>query len=734
MKRLLPVLLLLAVAPARAAEIDVVRQNFLDYYTAAGAPRSSERLQKSLSELEWATEAYTAPGYLLSDGSWPDINYAEVPSGGWSPWEHVRRLAMMAKAYRTPGQRHYGDPNLRLHIGATLRKVKDFYGATVLPEGNWWFWTIAVPLDLGPTLVLMRGEIDQGLYDDLVFAIAFRIGSSPASRGLVGPVPTGQNLVWSSFNHLTLALLRDEPARLDRVRDAMAVVTLPTAGDGLKSDRSFHQHGAQLYTGGYGASFANDVAKYALITRGSSYALPPLSLESFADFLAEGLVWSIHGSNFDVSTIGRSVANPHMTGFNGVAALVQASQFETSRSAPIRAAAAKMLQSWPWGLPTELGGLAARVEQAAYPAAWPAGHRHFNESDYTVHRRPGWLASVKMFSTRTKSGERTNGENLLGSRQSDGRFHLSITGDEYFAENVRPALDWSRLPGITVEKSPAAANDLYGYGVNRIAGGTGDGADGVSAMELLPIGSAMRARKSWFFMGDAIVFLTSGITSTSTHRVETVINQWPLRDPNAPIVAGANWSVADGIGYYIPSGAPVQSLREKRTGTWTSLAQSNSDSTPRTATFLTMWIDHGVMPSNAVAEYVIVPNVTADAMRDWVARNAISIVANNPAVAAVRRHNALGIVFWSAGSMQGYESDSPALLYAVETRELLRLSVSDPTNGAGTIRITIPGRYRGANAVTGLRSTTIDIPRNGGRTTTLDLLPAPPTRRRAAGR
>ena len=86
MKRFLPILLLLVVAPLRAADIDVVRQNFVDYYTAAGAPRSSERLQKSLSEMEWATGTYTAPGYLLSDGSWSDINYAEIPSGGWSPW------------------------------------------------------------------------------------------------------------------------------------------------------------------------------------------------------------------------------------------------------------------------------------------------------------------------------------------------------------------------------------------------------------------------------------------------------------------------------------------------------------------------------------------------------------------------------------------------------------------------------------------------------------------------
>ena len=734
MRRLIPILVLAAAPLAAAADIDVVRQNFVDYYTAAGAPRSSERLQKSLDEMEWAIQTWTAPGYLSSDGSWSDINYLETPAGGWSPWDHVRRLTMMAKAYRTPGQRHFGDPALRAHIESGLRKTREFYGAHIIPSGNWWFWTIAVPLDLGPTLILMRGEIEAALYDDLVFAIALRIGHSPTSRGLVGPTPVGQNLVSSSFNHMTLGLLRHEPARLTRVRDAMATVTLPASGDGLKSDSSFHHHGAQLYTGGYGGSFAFDVARYALITRDSAYTLPATSLESFANFMADGIAWSIHGANFDVSVIGRSVANPHMTGFNGVAALVQASELESSRSSEIRAAAAKMLQSWPWGLPTELGGLAAKIEAAGHPAASPSGYRHYYQSDYSIHRRPGWFASVKMFSVRTRSGERTNNENLLGSRQSDGRFHLSLTGDELYTDHIRPALDWSRLPGITVEQSPTAATDLYGYGTNAIAGGTGDGRNGVSAMEVAPLGSTLRAKKSWFFFDDAIVFLTSGITSSSTHRVETVINQWPLRDAGATVAAGPDWTVVEGIGYYVPPGTAVRSARETRTGTWTALAQSNSDSTPRTATFLTTWIDHGVMPANATAEYVIVPDVTPEEMRQWVTSNPISIVANTPAAAAVRRDAALGIVFWSAGSVEGYEVSAPAVVYAVETPDGLTVSVADPTSGTGTMRITVPGRYVGHNATAGTRSTTLDVPRDGGRTTTVMLTPAPPARRRAARR
>src|SRR2546422_2481083 len=154
----------------------------------------------------------------------------------------------------------------------------------------------------------MRGDISDRVYNDCVTTLHFHIGSSTTSKALVGPVPVGENLVWSAHNHLCLALLTDDSAMLAQVRDAMASVCMPTAGDGIQSDSSFHQHGPQLYTGGYGGSFANDVARYALMTRGTEFALPPAVLSNVADYLADGIAWSLYGNYFDVSVVGREVA------------------------------------------------------------------------------------------------------------------------------------------------------------------------------------------------------------------------------------------------------------------------------------------------------------------------------------------------------------------------------------------------------------------------------------------
>ena len=735
------ILLLALLLPtvARAADIDTIRASFVDYYTAAGADRSSARMQEALGALEANTRYATAPGFLLSDGTWSDINYKDVPSGSWSPWDHTRRLIVMAKAYRTPGQPYYNDPVLLGQIDAALGQVKTFYGATIIPTGNWWFWTIGIPIDLGPTLVLMRGSVNQKTVDELVTAIAVRIGSNPAQRGIIGPVPVGENLVWSSFTHLYLALMKDDPAMLAQVRDAMAGVTLPSAtAEGMKPDASFHQHGAQLYTGGYGGAFAYDVARYALITRGTAYALPARSLAAFSDYIADGIAWSLYGNHFDVSVIGREVARPTTSGANGVAALLQTALIDTPRSGEIRSAAARMLQSWTWTFPVELAGLAARVESSRYAAAWPEGNRHYPWSDYTVHRRAGWFASVKMFSTRTKSGEKTNNENILGARQSDGRFHLSLTGDEYFNDSTWPALDWSRLPGITVEKKADAASAVYGFGTRSYAGGTSDGRAGVSAMELAPLGSTLIAKKSWFFFDDAIVFLTNGITATGTNRVETIVNQWPLSDPTAPLAGnGTTWTVADRIGYWFPTPTLVTTTRESRSGTWAALGGS-TDTTPRQKTFLTLYIDHGVAPVNARAEYVIVPNVTPAAMQSWIASSPLTILANNGITSAVRnnRDGATGIAFWSAGSVDGIQSDTAAVVYTKMVGTKLHVWFADPNHLVnGSTRITVPGRYSTTDvaATAGESNTTMTIPRSGGNTVHVVLNPLP-VKRRATSR
>jgi len=712
--------------------LEAVQRNLISLTVAESADRTSPRVRASLESVESSARQATAPGFLLADGSWSDINYKEIPTGTWGPWDHVRRLTQMVRAYRTPGQLLYRDPRLRTDIESALRFVPMFYPANSERPGNWWFWVIGIPLDLGPALVLMEDDISRPVRDACLASLQAHIGYAP---GLTPTYSTldGQNLVWSSFNHLHLALLTASSSRMKQVRDSFARATLRTTRDGIQADDSFQQHGPQLYTGGYGGGFANDVARYALLTNGTEYALPAANAQIFADYVANGVAWSLFHNYFDVSVIGREVARPSTSGYHGLAALLQMSFVDSTRRNEITASARKMLQSWGGTLTPDLAGLAARVEASAIAAFWPSGHRHYFESDYTIHRRPAYFASIKMISTRTRSGESTNGENLLGARQSDGRFHLATRGDEYSTGEVWPTMDWSRLPGVTVEQQPNVAGSDYGPGWRTFVGGTGDGKNGVSAMDFLARGSSLSAKKGWFFFDDSIVFLTTDIRTGSPYVVETIVDQRPIRssapilldgiprtsDPLSAALPNVRWAAAEGIGYYFFDGTPLKVKRETRTGSWSDLSGSN-ESRSVSNPILTLWIDHGTMPVNGKAAYAVVPNMDGPGMSRWAASAPLSILANNENVSAVRnnRDGATGVIFWIPGSIDGISTDTPMVIYRTDDKKNMQLSIADPNQGIGSMKVTLQGRFTLVASDPAVRmtsdgfSTFLEIPRS----------------------
>lgn len=728
-------LILLVPSLLAAAEIDAVRPKVVGYYTAAGADRSASAVAGALDALEASAEWTARDGFLLANGSWSDIDYAQVPDGGWSPWEHFRRVMTLARALATPGQRYHRDPVLRAKLESAIVWIETFYGPAVAAKGNWWFWTIGPALDLGPALVLVESELSPSIRNAAVETLRARVGPYPGLTSS-GSLLDGQNAVWSSMNHLMLAILQRDDARAGWVRDGMSSSVRITADEGIRTDFSFQQHGPQLYTGGYGSSYAYDVSRYQLFTTATLFALPPANQALFADFLVEGIARSLYDNYFDPSVIGREVTKPWTSGWNGLAALLHGAGASSPRREEIAAAAAQMLRSWPGGLSPELASLAVAVAGAS--PRWPEGTRIYWDSDLAVSRRPGWYASIRMHSTRTRSGENTNGESMLGSRQADGRLYLAVDGDEFW-KGAWPAMDWSRLPGITVEQRPNAASAYYGIGRKSFVGGATDDDRGVAAMELAPFDSTLEARKSWIFFRDSIVFLTSGIRASSSYAVETVVEQRPLRGLHPLVIDGApatsaaggrsvRWAAAEKIGWFFPTGQDVRFDTSSRTGSWSDLGSAASGST--TQSFLTILLEHGIAPADASAAYVVVPAITPDGMQQWAAEAPVEILANDATAAAARdrRDGSVGATFWRAGSVAGIAVDRPAVVFRSGDARAATISVSDPSRRSTTVRVVLDGGWRvvrsDRKAITSSPfrgKTAIDIELSGGRTTNVAL-------------
>ncbi|MCX7013648.1 MAG: polysaccharide lyase 8 family protein, partial [Candidatus Sumerlaeota bacterium] len=630
--------------------------------------------------------------------------------------DHYDRIGKMALAWITPGQTLYQAPQLTAAVEQALSYVYAYVYPGRSRPGNWWNWEIGIPNELGPALLFVQGAIDSTVWQNARDTFHFLIYDQPHM--------TGQNLIWSATNHMYLALMDNDPAHMAPVKDAFETQCAIQSGDGLQRDGSFHQHGAQLYNGGYGNDFSLDVSRYLRWADGASYQISGPALETFAQYFLDGSWWMIHHGAYELASRGRGITRgDYSTPALQPALLVLANVANTRQADAIAAAKHNLLFQSAYDL--ERAPLMPAVVGSPLAPVEPIGHRHFPESDFTIHRRSNYFASLKMFSSRVKNGENTNDEGLKLWCFSDGVTWILLDGTDYRQNNTLPTLDWQRLPGTTEERMTRAD----GSGLNTtqsksFVGGAGAGGRGVSAMDFNAVNSALTAKKSWFFFDDEIVCLGSGVTCTSTNPVETTINQRRLAAPDALLtVDGAAqstklpwsaslpniaWAQCEGFGYYFPGTATIQARRHEQQGAWADLNSLNGSSTIYSNPILTLWFDHGTQPSAAKYAYAVLPDKTAAQMAAYAAAAPISIARQTGTAHAVRHQTlgALGAVFWNAGTVAPVTVDSPCIVYEEQTATDCTLALSEPTHATTTIHVALDGAWQAVDPPSNVHVTT----------------------------
>jgi chondroitin AC lyase len=134
---------------------------------------------------------------LRSDGSWTDIDYADRTGMSWQPFQHARRVHILAAAYVREQGAFAGDAKVRQAIASALR-----YWSTQGPIcPNWWHNEIGVPNATSGALLLLKDELTP---EEREMARRF------ATRKTINRA--GQNGVWNAEVDLLCALiLEDEP-------------------------------------------------------------------------------------------------------------------------------------------------------------------------------------------------------------------------------------------------------------------------------------------------------------------------------------------------------------------------------------------------------------------------------------------------------------------------------------------------------------------------------------------
>ena len=669
-----------------AADIKTLKDRLYDDYVKAGTRSVAKELAA-----------------LGADGLWPDIDYRDQSRNVWKPAAHFDRLAALAAAYRNTKNDLQGKPEV---LEAVHRGLGAWFRLR-LKADNWWFNTIGIPQKAMRVLVLLDSDLTPEDHARLLALL-------PDPAHVPAAVSTGENLVWHASEQLVRGVMKPDVADVVAASEYLQKDVRISTDEGIQPDGSFHQHGAQLYNGGYGYGFIQDSTYYAQLLAGTPWAFSKENLAVLAYYLLEGQRKMIRGTWFDDAARGREPSRPKTSATApGLAVAAERLAALVPESADDLTAFARVLR--------QSQSLAANkmLDPAVLPPALWTGDAAFWRSDFMTHSRDGWYASVKMVSSRTIGTELVNGENLLGEWQSFGAARVARRGDEY--ADLYPVWDSARIPGVTAPHRVEALTSRVSQHATFV-GSVSDGHIGLAAMELDKDGT--RARKAWFLFDDGLVALGAGITSGTDEPVCTTLNQTNRQTTvvvdgtedlrtGERILGPVRWVLHDETAYILDGKETVALSTGPATGSWKAINR-DEPSDPVTRDLFCLWVDHGIRPRDGTYEYIVLPGADVGAAKFWATSPPVQVVRNTSELQAVHdnRDDTWALVFSRPGTVdigsgRPLSVDRACLVLLIQDGHGLTVHLADPAQGRGVVHMIL-------KETAGARILDLRLPEGGG--------------------
>jgi hyaluronate lyase len=710
--------------PAAAADdpYAALRRRWLGIALGTGFDPAAEPYASRLAETGERARAFRATMAPTPSSLWTGHSF-DPPAGITFSYG---RLWTMTQAYVQQGTGSTGDAALLAdvlrgldHLSATV------YSPATTRYGNWWEWQIGSPR------LLM--DITAALYDHLgperVTAACAAVDHfvPDTMLGDYTGTSTGANRVDLCRSVALRGILGRTPAKIALARDALSpVFPYVTEGDGLYADGSFVQHTWVAYSGTYGQVMLDGLGRLFALLAGSEWEVTDpgrqIVLDSveraYAPLIHDGLVMDgVNGRAISRGCLAsddlRVMRSDHFHGQQLIAAMAVlaggASEAERDRwHARIKGWIARdtvtpVLTAPQFGV-ADLARLRAIADAPVEAAPEPAGHHLYAAMDRAVHRRPAFTAGLAMASDRIAHYECGNGENPRGWHTGAGMLTWWADGSrsDQYTDWFWPTVDWYRLPGTTVStrRLPDRAGGEWGEPKPdvRWVGGATDGEYAAVGQHLKGLGSTLEARKSWYFLADAVVCLGAGITCADGVPVETVVDNRNLGEGGTQaLTRGRDWAHLEGHGGWIVPDGGLRTLREDRTGAWSDI-NTTSTTERRTRRWQTLWLDHGTDPDGAGYVYVLMPG----ASRRTVARRAadhgwMSVLANDDRCQAVAVPS-IGLTaanFWQPGTAGPLTATAGASVLVRRRGRTATLCVSEPPRTGAPLEIVWDHPVRG---------------------------------------
>lgn len=633
-----------------------------------------ERLSdKYLSEVPDVSQADKDMETMQVDGSWNDIDYKTV-TFYFDAERHLDRLRNMALAYSKGNSRLYHEPRLKEKIVLGL----DYFRLVNPSSENWWHRDIGAPSGYMVPLLLMKKAMKR---ETVMRLSAYLVDKTD------NMAHKGKNRTWVSAVLVHKGCIEDNYDLIAKGFSSIASTIYVEEKDdeGMKRDYSIHQHRPQLYSGGYGMSLMSDLAEYISWAEGTSFMknFTTDKIGLVSDIFLKGMRMFGYRESFDFGTIGRGICRPNC--------LSNVSPRTLDLMKKIDIAHADDYEVWK-----------KHIMGAAFPVR---NNTHFWKSNIMTHHGDNYYMSSKVISVRTNGTEMLNGQNLKGYYLPLGATNIMTDGHEY--DDVFVAWDWTRIPGTTAIANQATTElRWYLFGSNQFGGGVSNGHNGVMAYEHAYQG--VEAKKAYFFIGDAMVCMGSGIKAARTQEVRTSVNQCLACGEVTYGLAGRPHSLAEklsskeiewvyhnNVGYIFPYSKDVTLKQEVQMGSWRDIEVTGSEE-PVAKDMFSLWISHGTTPDNDDYCYIVMPDrpLSYFMKRDF--DKEIKIIANTKEVQAVSdgKQNQFAVVFYEPCEIEltndlVLTANEEVLVYMVKRGNQYEIAVSDPLYQKSSVRLKI---------------------------------------------
>lgn len=668
----------------------------------------------------------------------------------------ARRLRDIAYAWATEGCDLYHNETVLAELISALDHFTDTYYTgkySGKSGGNWYQWVITVPDALMSTCIVLYDQLSasqlQHYVDVCKWYVPDCMAQGPHSND---PKMTGGNLLLKANSTLQTAILDQNASMLENVKEGVKTVLVyndasqfyTKDADGFYKDGSYIQHQALAYIGGYGSDLYKNLGVFLLVLDDSQWEI---AYEDGREQVAYDTVFNgIEPFLYDVHMMdmvsSRDVSRPGDRDLVRIASIMNSilplrGTFPTEEeNARFDSMAKYYLNLQPQFFFENMSSITAIMtasqilaDDSIQPRSTYALTKVFT-MDKAVHVNDDFGFAISMHSDRTYGHELINSEGKRTWNTSDGMTYLYDEDTRQYADGYWAAVDPTRLSGITAEHVDLGVGtgdrtkNIYPWTGGATLQDDGIGAIGTHFRTLSKAGSSTRngtdVKKSWFVFGDKIVALGAGITSTTGNGVESIVDNRKIgldgenrlavngqevelelntavsgeASPNMGTKVKADYITLAGengskIGYYFPGSAEVNLLKEQRTGKWSDQGTGSGEAT---ATFATIFFDHGTKPTNESYAYILMPGADDGDMAAYAADPTIEILQNDAGAAAVHDSvsNTTAVNFWNAGGVGGIASDSPASVVLREQDGKLTLAVADPTQQKDQITITLP--------------------------------------------